>query len=182
MYQQQFRLEAMARDQRGDVPSSARRQPRCEKRHLFWSSYVCPEPVLAKRSFLYINGSKMPFFAGNGPVTQETFEEALWPRHVEYRTEALAAAVSTRAAANETADTAEHSRGKLHILDAEQPPERILSEALPIVDGWAVGVVAAGQHVASEEKMALVDREMESLASASTAAERIKRRRPRAAL
>jgi hypothetical protein len=26
--------------------------------------YVCPEPVLAKCSFLYINGSKMPFFAG----------------------------------------------------------------------------------------------------------------------
>ena len=25
---------------------------------------VCPEPVLAKCSFLYINGSKMPFFAG----------------------------------------------------------------------------------------------------------------------
>ena len=26
--------------------------------------YVCPEPVLAKCSFLYINGSKMPFSAG----------------------------------------------------------------------------------------------------------------------
>jgi hypothetical protein len=26
--------------------------------------YVCPEPVLAKCSFLYTNGSKMPFFAG----------------------------------------------------------------------------------------------------------------------
>jgi len=26
--------------------------------------YVCPEPVLAKSSFLYINGSKWPFFAG----------------------------------------------------------------------------------------------------------------------
>jgi hypothetical protein len=26
--------------------------------------YVCPEPVLAKRSFLYINGAKMPFSAG----------------------------------------------------------------------------------------------------------------------
>ena len=35
------------------------------KRHLFLSfPYVCPEPVLAKRSFLYINGSKMPYFAG----------------------------------------------------------------------------------------------------------------------
>ena len=32
--------------------------------HLFLSfPYVCPEPVLAKCSFLYINGSKMPFFA-----------------------------------------------------------------------------------------------------------------------
>ena len=38
-----------------------------EKRHLFFSfPYVCPEPVLAKSSFLYINGSKMPFFAGAG--------------------------------------------------------------------------------------------------------------------
>jgi hypothetical protein len=140
---------------------------------------------LGKRIVFIYKWLKMPFFAGNGPVAQETFEEALWPRHVEYRTEALAAAASTRAAANETADTAdtaEHNRGKLHILDAEQPPEEILSEALPIVDGWAVGVVAAGQHVASEEKTALVDREMESLASASTAAEQIKRRRPRAAL
>jgi hypothetical protein len=38
----------------------------CEKRHLFLSfPYVCPEPVLVKRSFLYINGiAKMPFFAG----------------------------------------------------------------------------------------------------------------------
>ena len=37
----------------------------CEKRHLFLRfPYVCPEPVLAKYSFLYINGSKMPFFAG----------------------------------------------------------------------------------------------------------------------
>ena len=26
--------------------------------------YVCPEPVLAKASFIYINGSKMPFFPG----------------------------------------------------------------------------------------------------------------------
>jgi tetratricopeptide (TPR) repeat protein len=26
--------------------------------------YVCPEPVLAKSSFLYINGSKKPFSAG----------------------------------------------------------------------------------------------------------------------
>jgi hypothetical protein len=37
---------------------------RCEKRHLVLSfPYVCPEPVLAKCSFLYINGSTMPFFA-----------------------------------------------------------------------------------------------------------------------
>jgi hypothetical protein len=28
--------------------------------------YVCPEPVLAKCSFLYINGSKMPFSAQSG--------------------------------------------------------------------------------------------------------------------
>jgi hypothetical protein len=27
----------------------------------FEFSYVCPEPVLVKRSFLYINGSKRPF-------------------------------------------------------------------------------------------------------------------------
>jgi hypothetical protein len=37
----------------------------CGKRHLFLSfPYVCPEPVLVKCSFLYINGAKMPFFAG----------------------------------------------------------------------------------------------------------------------
>jgi hypothetical protein len=30
--------------------------------------YVCPEPVLAKRSFLYINGAKMPFFAGQSGI------------------------------------------------------------------------------------------------------------------
>jgi hypothetical protein len=29
--------------------------------------YVCPEPVLAKCSFLNINGAKMPFFAGICP-------------------------------------------------------------------------------------------------------------------
>jgi hypothetical protein len=32
--------------------------------------YVCPEPVLAKCSFLYINGSKMPFFAGDQNLIQ----------------------------------------------------------------------------------------------------------------
>jgi hypothetical protein len=32
------------------------------KNGLFWSfSYVCPEPVLVKSSFLYRNGSKRPF-------------------------------------------------------------------------------------------------------------------------
>jgi hypothetical protein len=31
---------------------------------LEWFPYVCPEPVLAKCSFLYINGSKKPFSAG----------------------------------------------------------------------------------------------------------------------
>ena len=36
----------------------------CNKKAiLFWSFlYVCPEPVLVKRAFLYINGSKRPFF------------------------------------------------------------------------------------------------------------------------
>jgi hypothetical protein len=29
--------------------------------------YVCPEPVLVKCSFLYINGGKMPFCAGDEP-------------------------------------------------------------------------------------------------------------------
>jgi hypothetical protein len=39
---------------------------------LFWSfPYVCPEPVLAKCSFLYINGSKMPFFAELRPMPSE---------------------------------------------------------------------------------------------------------------
>jgi hypothetical protein len=41
-----------------------RKHSGCEKRHLFLSfPYVCPEPVLAKGSFLYINGAKMPFSA-----------------------------------------------------------------------------------------------------------------------
>jgi hypothetical protein len=34
-----------------------------EETLFFWSfPYVCPEPVLVKSSFLYINGSKRPFF------------------------------------------------------------------------------------------------------------------------
>ena len=41
--------------------------------------YVCPEPVLVKSSFLYINGSKRPFvLTGVGRVHQtleETFKE-----------------------------------------------------------------------------------------------------------
>ena len=50
----------------------------CEKRHLFWSfPYVCPEPVLAKRSLLNFNGAKIPFFAGASEkmaqVGMETF-------------------------------------------------------------------------------------------------------------
>ena len=43
--------------------------------------HVCPEPVLAKSSFLYINGSKMPFCAGinlgEGDVSLATMKAAL---------------------------------------------------------------------------------------------------------
>jgi hypothetical protein len=33
--------------------------------------YVCPEPVLVKRSFLYINGFKSPFFSPSGSARKE---------------------------------------------------------------------------------------------------------------
>ena len=92
---------------------------------------------------------------------QETFDEALWPRHLEYRNTTLAATGSA---------------GKVHILDAEQPPATIFANTLPIVDEWAVGVVAGGHHSASEEKTMLINREMEALHSVSTAAEKTKRR------
>jgi hypothetical protein len=37
--------------------------PACEKRHSFLNfSYVCPEPVLAKRCILYINGARSGVF------------------------------------------------------------------------------------------------------------------------
>jgi hypothetical protein len=34
-----------------------------------WFPYVCPEPVLVKRSFLEINGSKRPFL--RSPLCRE---------------------------------------------------------------------------------------------------------------
>jgi hypothetical protein len=41
----------------------------CEKRHSFLSfSYVCPEPVLVKCSFSYINGSKRPCLLTMPPI------------------------------------------------------------------------------------------------------------------
>ena len=41
----------------------APRFPSGEETLFFWSfPYVCPEPVLVKSSFIYINGSKRPFF------------------------------------------------------------------------------------------------------------------------
>ena len=52
---------------------------------------------------------------GNGLVSQETFEEALWPRHLEYRDSALAAS---------------DSKGTVHLLDAEQAPAKILHDIL----------------------------------------------------
>jgi hypothetical protein len=42
--------------------------------------YVCPEPVLASSSFLYINGSKVPFFAGaelKSPICQASLIKLL---------------------------------------------------------------------------------------------------------
>ena len=110
---------------------------------------------------------------------QETFDEALWPRHVEYRDSVLAAPASTAKGETERGSEAETDReteGGVHILNGEQSPALILADALPIVDAWAGGVVAGGRHSASAERAALVAREMDALAAASTAAEQVKRR------
>jgi hypothetical protein len=51
--------------------------------------YVCPEPVLAKCSFLYINGSKMPFFfAGNLTAVGYSLAGAITARHTVETTSA----------------------------------------------------------------------------------------------
>ena len=89
------------------------------------------------------------------PRVQETFDEALWPRHLEYRNSALAASDSKR---------------KVHVLDAEQAPAKILDDALPIVDDWAVSVVTMRRHNSSKEKNSLIAREMDALNAGSTAA------------
>jgi hypothetical protein len=49
---------------------------------LFWSfPYVCPEPVLAKSSFLYINGAKMAFsYLYKSSVRSVS---STWSRHLE---------------------------------------------------------------------------------------------------
>ncbi len=99
---------------------------------------------------------------------QETFEEALWPRHLEYRRSALAAA---------------DSKGPVHVLDGEQAPTKILDDTLPILDEWAVKVVTEGRHGSSAEKAVLIAREMDALDAGSTAAEKTKRQAaPRATL
>jgi hypothetical protein len=76
IYQDRLRTNIGKEKLRGEVvclqerSSTASPTPscRCAKRHLFLSfPYVCPEPVLAT-SFLYINGSKMPVFAGRSGV------------------------------------------------------------------------------------------------------------------
>ena len=60
-------------------------QPWCGKRHLFLSfPYVCPEPVLAKWSFLYINGAKRRVFRTGAPRlscfgTVGPLSENWWP-------------------------------------------------------------------------------------------------------
>ena len=99
---------------------------------------------------------------------QETFEEALWPRHLEYRNSVLATV---------------GSKGKVHILDAEQPPAKILADALPIVDAWAVKVAARGDHKKSDDKSLFVARAMGALEAATSADVRTKRKIvPRATL
>jgi hypothetical protein len=51
------------------------------KNDLFLSfPYVCPEPVLVKCSFLYINGSKMPFFRRKPPAVFSSFLIVIVPR------------------------------------------------------------------------------------------------------
>jgi hypothetical protein len=40
--------------------------------------YVCPEPVLAKGSFLYINGSKIPFFAAISVLVSLVLWGSIW--------------------------------------------------------------------------------------------------------
>jgi len=55
------------------VPSDQRASPK--KNVLFWSfSFVCPEPVLVKRSFIYKLRKKVAFYVR--PVRVEEFEEA----------------------------------------------------------------------------------------------------------
>ena len=49
-----------------------------------------------------------------GPVSPETFREALWPRHLEYKR-----AVSPDASPD------------VHVLDGEQTPDAMLVRALP---------------------------------------------------
>jgi hypothetical protein len=46
--------------------------------------YVCPEPVLAKRSFSYINGAKMPFSAGTAASSRSVKQEyAAWRNRLD---------------------------------------------------------------------------------------------------
>ena len=92
---------------------------------------------------------------------QETFEEALWPRHLEYRNSVIAESGSV---------------GNLHVLDAEQPPAKIVTDALPIVDDWAARVVAEGRHGTSAEKTSKIALELRALEAASTAAEKARAR------
>jgi hypothetical protein len=55
-------LEAR-QDAPSGLPSGPRQFPPFDKTGFVLSfPYVCPEPVLAKSSFLYINGAKSPFF------------------------------------------------------------------------------------------------------------------------
>lgn len=92
---------------------------------------------------------------------QETFDEALWPRHLEYRESAL---------------TSSDSNSNLHIVDAEQSPAQILADVLRIVDPWVAFIVARGHYGGSDEKATLVAREMDKLEAASTAAEKKSKR------
>jgi hypothetical protein len=39
--------------------------------------YVCPEPVLVKCSFLYINGSKRPFLLRHSPMGAPNFNQTM---------------------------------------------------------------------------------------------------------
>jgi hypothetical protein len=92
----------------------------------FFSSfpYVCPEPVLAKCSFLYINGAQMPFFAGEdgGRLSLLAREELGARRAADWRVDEVVR--GCRAAARQ------QLRGLLQRREAAEGQVHVVSEHL----------------------------------------------------